>query len=64
VIGALAGFLTTEPWATLLAVGALYVVSIPLSIRSYRKLREAAEELRAGLRADVPQESPGRAAGE
>ncbi len=48
-IGALAAFLTTEPWGTLLVIGALYLGSIPLSIRSYRKLREAAEELRAGM---------------
>lgn len=48
VIGALAAFLTTEPWATLLVIGALYIVSIPVSIRSYRRLRQAAEELRAG----------------
>ncbi|HWI29581.1 MAG TPA: CDP-diacylglycerol--serine O-phosphatidyltransferase [Stellaceae bacterium] len=46
-IGALAAFLTTEPWGTLLVIGALYLASIPLSVRSYRKLREAAEELRA-----------------
>ena len=50
----LAAFVTTEPWATLLAVGALYIISIPLSIHSYRRLRRAAEELRAGgLRASV-----------
>jgi CDP-diacylglycerol---serine O-phosphatidyltransferase len=48
-IGALAAFLTTEPWGTLLVIGGLYLGSIPLSIRSYRKLREAAEELRAGM---------------
>jgi CDP-diacylglycerol--serine O-phosphatidyltransferase len=48
VVGALAAFLTTEPWATLLVVGTLYIGSIPLSIRSYHKLRRAAEELRAG----------------
>jgi CDP-diacylglycerol--serine O-phosphatidyltransferase len=54
VIGGLAAFVTTEPWATLLAVGALYIISIPLSIHSYRRLRRAAEELRAGgLRASV-----------
>jgi CDP-diacylglycerol---serine O-phosphatidyltransferase len=53
VIGALAAFLTTEPWGTLLAVGALYVASIPVSIRSYRQLRRAAEELRAGLAHDM-----------
>lgn len=46
VIGGLAAFLTTEPWATLLVIGALYVGSIPLSIRSYHRLRKAAEELR------------------
>jgi CDP-diacylglycerol--serine O-phosphatidyltransferase len=49
VVGALAAFLTTEPWGTLLAIGALYIISIPLSIRSYGRLRRAAEELRAGL---------------
>jgi len=48
VIGGLAAFLTTEPWATLLVIGGLYIVSIPVSIRSYRRLRQAAEELRAG----------------
>ena len=61
VIGGLAAFLTTEPWATLLVVGALYIASIPLSIRSYRKLREAAEELRAGGRSEeVQQPTPGQ----
>jgi CDP-diacylglycerol--serine O-phosphatidyltransferase len=49
MVGALAAFLTTEPWGTLLVVGALYIGSIPLSIRSYRRLRLAAEELRQGL---------------
>ncbi|HXY98663.1 MAG TPA: CDP-diacylglycerol--serine O-phosphatidyltransferase [Stellaceae bacterium] len=58
VIGALAAFLTTEPWGTLLVIGALYLGSIPLSIRSYRKLREAAEELRAGGRGDELQVAP------
>ncbi|HWG78719.1 MAG TPA: CDP-diacylglycerol--serine O-phosphatidyltransferase [Stellaceae bacterium] len=48
IVGALAAFLTTEPWGTLLAIGALYIVSIPLSIRSYRRLRRAAQELRVG----------------
>src|SRR5579883_523825 len=54
VIGGLAAFLTTEPWATLLAIGALYIVSIPLSIRSYRRLRKAAEELRTQPPPDEP----------
>lgn len=53
VIGALAAFLTTEPWATLLAAGLLYLASIPLSIRSHR-LRRAADERRAGnVRSDI-----------
>src|SRR5690348_2410743 len=39
VIGGLAAFVTTEPWATLLVIGGIYIVSIPLSIRSYRRLR-------------------------
>jgi len=47
VVGALAAFLTTEPWATMLLMGALYLGSIPFSIRSYRRLRRAAEAMRA-----------------
>jgi CDP-diacylglycerol--serine O-phosphatidyltransferase len=47
VVGALAAFLTTEPWATMLVMGALYLGSIPFSIRSYRRLRRAAETMRA-----------------
>jgi CDP-diacylglycerol---serine O-phosphatidyltransferase len=46
-VAALVGFLSTEPWATLLLIATLYVASIPLSVRSYRRLRDAAEELRA-----------------
>lgn len=50
VIGALAAFLTTEPWGTLLAIGLLYLVSIPISIRAYRRLRQTAERMRAAAR--------------
>lgn len=50
VIGALAAFLTTEPWGTLLAIGFLYLISIPISIRAYRRLRETAERMRASAR--------------
>ena len=53
MVGALAAFLTTEPWGTLLVVGGLYIGSIPLSIRSYRRLRRAAEELRQGVARDA-----------
>jgi CDP-diacylglycerol---serine O-phosphatidyltransferase len=58
VIGGLAAFLTTEPWGTLLVIGILYLGSIPVSIRSYRKLREAAEELRAGMLREQPEALP------
>ncbi len=47
LVGALAAFLTTEPWLTLLIIGALYIGSIPVSVRAYARLRRAAEELRA-----------------
>jgi CDP-diacylglycerol---serine O-phosphatidyltransferase len=46
VVGGLAAFLTTEPWATLIAIDALYLVSFPLSFRSYQRLRRAAGDVR------------------
>jgi len=49
-VGALGALATTEPWATLLVIGFVYLGSIPFSIRAYRKLRRAAEALRAGGR--------------
>ncbi|HLY58074.1 MAG TPA: CDP-diacylglycerol--serine O-phosphatidyltransferase [Stellaceae bacterium] len=49
LIGAavLTAFLLATPFATLLVMGLVYLASIPFSIRSYRKLEKAAEELRA-----------------
>jgi CDP-diacylglycerol---serine O-phosphatidyltransferase len=58
IVGVLAAFLTTEPWATLLAVGIVYLASIPVSIRSYARLRRAAEELRGGARVLAPPGEP------
>jgi CDP-diacylglycerol--serine O-phosphatidyltransferase len=40
--GVATAFLTTEPWLTLTAVGIVYVGSIPLTIRSYYRLKRAA----------------------
>jgi CDP-diacylglycerol---serine O-phosphatidyltransferase len=57
-IGALAAFLTTEPWGTVLVLLALYLASIPLSIRSYRRLRDAAEQLRTGTTHEAPDAAP------
>ncbi|HEX4194984.1 MAG TPA: CDP-diacylglycerol--serine O-phosphatidyltransferase [Stellaceae bacterium] len=53
IIGGLAALTTTEPWATLLLVGLIYIASIPLSIRAYNKLRRAANELRAANRGEI-----------
>jgi CDP-diacylglycerol---serine O-phosphatidyltransferase len=44
VIGGLAAFITTEPWATLAMIALLYLASIPVSHFSYRRLRRAAGE--------------------
>lgn len=49
VVGALAAFVTTEPWATLAMIALLYLGSIPASHLAYRKLRRAASERRASL---------------
>jgi CDP-diacylglycerol--serine O-phosphatidyltransferase len=43
VVGLSVAFLTTEPWATLLVFGLAYLMSLPLSIRSYRAYKRAAE---------------------
>jgi len=46
-VGLLAAFATTAPWLTLTAIGIVYVGSIPLTIRSYYRMRRAAETRRA-----------------
>ena len=53
IIAGLAALATTEPWATLLLIGLIYVGSIPLSIRAYNKLRRAANEMRAASRGEL-----------
>ncbi len=47
LIVALVGFMTMEPWATLLIVELLYIASIPVSVRSYNRLRRAAPDQRS-----------------
>jgi CDP-diacylglycerol---serine O-phosphatidyltransferase len=56
-IGLAAAFLTTEPWATLLVVGAVYLASFPVSIWQYLRLRRAADELR-GVPREIPPPQP------
>jgi CDP-diacylglycerol---serine O-phosphatidyltransferase len=45
-VGVLAALVTTVPWPTLTAIGIVYVGSIPLTVRSYYRLRRAAETRR------------------
>ena len=46
-IGVLAGLFTTAPWPTLTFIGAVYIASIPLTVRTSMRLRRAAEPRRA-----------------
>lgn len=59
IIGLLAAFLVTEPWKTLAVVGLAYVALIPLSIRSFRRLKAQAEGM-----AQPEEGSPGTKNGE
>jgi CDP-diacylglycerol--serine O-phosphatidyltransferase len=45
-IGLLAGLFTTAPWPTLTFIGAVYIASIPLTVRASLRLRRAAEARR------------------
>jgi CDP-diacylglycerol---serine O-phosphatidyltransferase len=46
--GAFAAILFAEPWAALAAAGLLYICMLPLSMRSFRRLRQEAEDMRTG----------------
>jgi len=50
-------FLTTEPWLTLTVVGIVYTSSIPLTVRSYYRLKRAAQA-RAADAVEKPQPVP------
>ena len=54
--GVATAFLTTEPWLTLTVVGIVYVGSIPLTIRSYYRLRRAAEARKTDI-AEKPEDA-------
>jgi CDP-diacylglycerol--serine O-phosphatidyltransferase len=41
VIGVMTAFFTTAPWPTLTLVGAIYLVSIPLTVRASWRMRQA-----------------------
>jgi CDP-diacylglycerol--serine O-phosphatidyltransferase len=42
LVGLLAAFLVTEPWATLSVLGLVYLLGIPLSVRSFHRLSSRA----------------------
>ncbi len=42
--GLYATLLVADPWAALAALGVIYAATLPFSVRSYRRLRAAAEE--------------------
>ena len=55
--GVATAFLTTEPWLTLTVVGIVYVGSIPFTIRSYYRLKRAAQ-MRQTEAAEKPETAP------
>ncbi len=60
-VGVMAGFFTTAPWPTLTFVGAVYLVSIPLTVRAALRQRRAFEA-RQGEPAAAPAPLPAAAA--
>ncbi|HLF59366.1 MAG TPA: CDP-diacylglycerol--serine O-phosphatidyltransferase [Alphaproteobacteria bacterium] len=56
LVGVLAAFLVSAPWATCIAVLLAYVASIPFAVRSFRRLQKAAAEIQAhGLHGAKPE---------
>lgn len=51
-VGVLAGLFSAAPWPTLTLIGAVYVGSIPLTVRAYYRLRRAAEARKAEAAAE------------
>jgi len=51
--GAFAAILFAEPWAALAAAGLIYVAMLPFSMRSFRRLRQEAEDMRTGGKLDI-----------
>jgi len=47
VVGLLAAFLVSAPWATCIAVLLAYIASIPFAVRSFGRLKKAAAEIQA-----------------
>ena len=66
--GVYAAFLVADPWGALAAAGLIYLAMLPLSVRSFRRLKREAEEYRrAGALLEAPDDTgeaaPERSAG-
>ena len=46
-VGLIAAMLVSTPWLTLALIGIAYLISLPFSLRQYRRLRSEAEKLHA-----------------
>jgi CDP-diacylglycerol--serine O-phosphatidyltransferase len=57
-VGVFAGLFTTAPWPTLTFIGAVYVGSIPLTVRAYYRLRRAAEARKTEAAEAAPAQAP------
>jgi CDP-diacylglycerol--serine O-phosphatidyltransferase len=45
-VGMFAALLVADPWAAMAALGVLYVGMLPFSVRSFRRLKREAEQMR------------------
>ncbi|WP_430437203.1 CDP-diacylglycerol--serine O-phosphatidyltransferase [Oceanibaculum nanhaiense] len=59
VVGLLVAAMVNAPWRTLSGLGLLYLLCIPFSIRSYRRLKAEAEQMVADHEADLEGDTPG-----
>ena len=50
-VGLIAAMLVSTPWLTLALIGIAYLISLPFSLRQYRRLRSEAEKLHAAAAA-------------
>jgi CDP-diacylglycerol--serine O-phosphatidyltransferase len=53
-VGLMTAFFTTAPWPTLMVVGALYLGSIPLTVRASYRLRQTARTVPAAMETAQP----------
>jgi CDP-diacylglycerol--serine O-phosphatidyltransferase len=56
--GLFAALLLADPWAALAAAGLIYLAMLPFSVRSFRRLRAAAEADRGAFAVPSPDDQP------